>query len=325
LAADLSSEAFAMEIKRVTQEKINQIREDIHRNLPGNDLLNEGLILLNKVANAGDSYHIFNTIHKSIDDLIDWDEDMDESGIWEFYASEPQQQIWKTTQRNIDRYDEAAGYIHSGSDNGVIAVVNQMKQLRKQRDLGKVVPQLNELNGEFNTGYSDLIDQVYAEYQQNSEEQLKVMKQRLADVNFPSSDNQEFSDKIDRCVRNHNDNARRFSDTGAYIQLVSEITPLENDIQNLQRQIDQRSRKLAAAVVVAPPAPKPHPGDEPVVIKPVDVPTQTKISRTVKISDIQSEPWRIQSKDELDQKLQSLRNELEKQLEDINILNVDFK
>ena len=326
LAADLSSEAFAMEIKRVTQEKISQIREDIHRDLPGNDLLNDGLVLLNKVANAGDSYHIFNTIHKSIDDLIDWDEDMDESGVWEFYASESQQQIWKTTQRNIDRYDEATGYIHSGSDNGVIAIVNQMKQLRKQRGLGKVVPQLNELNGEFNTGYSDLIDQVYAEYQRNSKEQLKVMKQRLADVNFPSSDNQEFSDKIEHCVRNHNDNARRLSDTGAYIRIVSEKTLLENDIQDLQRQIDERSRELAAKVVATPPAPKPGPKDnEPFPIDPVDESTQTKISRTVKISDIQSEPWRIQSKDELDQKLQSLRNELEKQLEDINILNVDFK
>lgn len=329
---DDSTEQLANNIKDSTRNFLNDnigelIRQQKELQGPGDDLLEQAQKELQSIANASDSDRIFGLIENKIDDLEDWNDDMDDRGIREFYASKEQKKIWKRTKDYLVKYADAEGLV--GSDNGLKTTVEEMRAKLANANVSKIIQPLKKLNEQFMDEYSDLIDDLYDNYQKFSQERKQTLQQRLADANFPDKYADSINTAIEATFATHDQKAKEDSDVGRYMQLTGEKQALDRSVDQIQQQIDDTSARLTRETQVTHNEVKAITPGTPDEVKPVDfqpvAPVKVKKTKTLLISELESQSWRITDQVELDAYLADLKNKLQGKLKDYDIVNVDFE
>lgn len=335
LTESKSTEQLAENIVEQTGNKLRELNDynNSFKQGPGQTLLRQGIDLLTPIANSKDnSERIFTLISTHLDDLEDWLEDMDEDGITDFYHSDSQQKIWRRSQDYVNRYELAKGFIDS--DSSVHRTVESIENNLKKQNISSVIPQLEALNENFANEFSDLVDQLYQNYQKQSADNEKTLLQRLADANLPSPEAVKLEEKIKQKFSFNNKAAREKSGSGKYTELNDQIQLLNRDVNFLQRLIDQTSQRVAEEIRKQQLAVEQQ---EQISSRENDDKQASSISeaqaqvvhvkrvKSVKISELESQSWRITSQDDLDNYIDKLKKQLKNELNKNDIVNVDFK
>lgn len=330
LADNDSTEQLAAKIVTTTKERINELNgfDDFPQG-PGKALLDHGIELLKPIANSGNnSERTYGLIDKHLDELKDWLEDMDDNGISDFYHSDTQKSVWRRSLDYMDRYNLAKGFIDS--DNTVHKTAQTIKENLKKQNISRVVPQLEALNQDFATQFNDLVDELYRQYQDKSENYLQLLKQRLADANFPEQTANKLQQRIQDRIAKDNQIAEQKSNDGKYTELNDQIQLLRRDADQLQREIDETSQQIARDLrrkqELAEQATKNDPSERPHPVKsPPHEAVHTKRVKTIKISDLEGQAWRITSDSDLDSYINQLKQSLQREIDSNDIVNVDFR
>lgn len=325
-----SSEGIAQGIVQVTREKITELKEyklKVQQG-PGFDLLDQGIDLLKRIASDDDSERIFKLISQKIDDIFEWDQDMDANAIYDFYQNEESQRIWKTSQKYVKRYEVAAGFITAG---GVQKTVEQLQVRLNKRNVKNISTELRALNEQFINEFSNLVDELYVKYQTESQRSREVLLQRLADASFPAADDDQMQGQIEETFNSRDKKAQEKSEVGDYTGLNTQLHFLSQDADNLQKTLDAKSQEIARreeAARQAELAKQTPKTPDPVAVKPTPKPqpqVHVKKVKSVRIGQVNQNSWRITNQAELDQYLDQLRQQLTQELADNDILNVDFR
>ena len=283
---------------------------------------------MKRIASDDDSERIFKLISQEIDDIFEWDQDMDANAIYDFYQNEESQRIWKTSQKYVKRYEVAAGFITAG---GVQKTVEQLQASLKKRNVGQALLELSSLNEQFINEFSNLVDELYAKYRVESQRSREVLLQRLADASFPADDNDQMQARIAQKFNFRDKQAQEKSEVGDYTGLNTQLQWLSRDADDLQKILDAKSQEIAQReeearqAELAKQTPK---TSDPVAVEPTSKPqpqVRVKKVKSVRISQVNQDSWRITSQAELDQYLSQLRQQLTQELADNDILNVDFR
>ena len=253
---------------------------------------------------------------------------MDDNGISDFYHSDTQKSVWRRSLDYMDRYNLAKGFIDS--DNAVHKTAQTIKESLKKQNISRVIPQLEALNQDFATQFNDLVDELYRQYQDKSENYSQLLKQRLADANFPEQTANKLQQRIQDRITRDNQIAERKSNDGKYTELNDQIQLLRRDADQLQREIDETSQRIARDLrrkqELAEQATEYDSNERPHPVKsiPHEV-VHTKRVKTIKISDLEGQAWRITSDSDLDSYINQLKQSLQREIDLNDIVNVDFK
>lgn len=340
LTESKSMEQLALLIVDKTDEKIRELNEyqNAFKQGPGQEILERGVTLLKPIADSkNDSGRTYSLITQRLEDLEDWLSDMEDNGIIDFYDSEVQQKIWLRTQDYIDRYKLAKEFIDI--DSPIHRIVLEMKAILGKQNIGLVIPQLKTLNEAFLKEFSELLDRLYSRYTKLSDSYQKVLLQRLADANLPSEESASLKQKIEESFDTRNKIAKHKSDKGSYTELNDQIQLLNNDVNSLQTKIDQTSqfivkhfkeKQLATKQDLDDSRPQPNlslgVGNQQIEEKVItDKRAGVKQTKTVKIYDLEKQPWQITCQQDLDNYVELLKNHLQSELDSNDIVYVDFR
>ncbi|WP_125762723.1 BREX system P-loop protein BrxC [Companilactobacillus hulinensis] len=306
------------------------LREDSY--YPGQDILQTGRDLiqpLNRSRQGGlDSDAYFKYISDKKDQLLDWSDDMDEYGIREFYKSTNQKAIWKNAQGKLNIYDNSKEFF---KHNEVKQIVDKISNIiNSNRPQGKV-QELNTLVTDFNNAFM-------VEFEASLHDTKGIINANRNDALEYAAKNDasdDFDDKIngifDQLIKNAED-SNTLNDVVAIFpaaagtrksvmldQIDAFVAKREADnIQRLEVKVDNKdvSEEKGTSSSV----------DTTKVTVKDPVPTVTpKQVKHININDLSiSRSWRIQNEEDIDVKLELLKKELLKQLQNNDSVDIEL-
>lgn len=335
-----SNEQLAEAIKHECEAKITELRGYQHIVGPSTNDLDDGINLFSKIVRAEDSEKIFAIISKTLDDFYDWDEAMEDKGLYEFYRSEDKQNIWQRAIANKKRYEGVAGFVEK--DNGTKKIVEDINAELNKTNISKVIAQLKILNENFITKFSELIEEQYQKYAEDSNRYAALLKERLTDSGLPGDYSAKLEEDINNTLSSIDSEAKAASEKGDYIKLINQNKYLERAVEELQDQIDQTTQKVADIARKQAqkvnemtkqedeqPASSNESNDNVSTVSSTPAPAKPKIqvkrTKSLRITELERESWRITSQEDLDRYLENLRQEITQQLDENDIVNVDFR
>ncbi|NMA84127.1 MAG: BREX system P-loop protein BrxC [Epulopiscium sp.] len=294
---------FNKSVKDMKDELIYTLDKYKNRNYPGKDRIDEGIQLIQRTLSMDKAIDIFQYVRKQEEDYLDFAEDY--SPIKAFFEGE-QQGIWDKTQSYIDVFEESRSYV---LNEEIESVVKRMEAIFKMSSPYNNIKELPELNNRFLNIYGEILDKELApvkiEINEAEKRVMEVLEQSGLKELFSSKFTQVFQnlmEKAESCKNVAQVNGFRIEADKLKIRFLNEITAEQ---ERRAKQIETRSIEPV--------------GTKPVTMNPV------KRQRNVSIKDINpSNSWQIETKEDVEKYLQSLKESLEKEIEEGTILNIEF-
>lgn len=337
-----TSEQVANRIQKWTKNYVERLKNlsnkkyDTNTPYPGHALLHEGIELLSKISDAKDSDRVFYYISKDLDEMEDWHDDLEDKAILEFYGSleskNTQQEIWDRSKKYSERFELSKTFINNDE---LKEIAEKIKNELTNDNFANSISELKDLNEQFADKYNTEIQNAYDSTMEYLNRTETILRGRVSEANFPQRDRQNLYAQMDQIFITLRQQANNFSNSdqnNAYISLIGlknditkESNMLKYDIGAISRRIADEAREKAqeAKKVQEPIATQEKqevvPEQEPVI------PVQ-KISVSKDIDDIvKISSWKITNEQDIDRYLQELKQQLEQELKDTDILNIDFK
>lgn len=329
LSESNSTKQLAMKIAEETNLKVEELKGyDSFKGGPDQLLLEKGINLLEPIAHSkNDSNRTFSLIFNNLNKLENWLKEMDDNGVVDFYNSDVQQVVWKHSQRYIERYRQAREFINE--KNKVHDIEKEIEDQLNKENIGSVIPMLKVLNQNFADEFNNLIDQLYSKYEVKSKKSLNLLLQRLADANLPENEEKMLKQAIKGKFELREQAAKKSSNEGNYTDLNSQILLLDSDFDSLQQKLDQTSQQIAQQdknqIFLADPKIQSVNLNEHDQQNKNTFSAKVKRTKSMKICDLEKESWRIANQKELNIQIDKLRDKLQKELDNYDIINVDFK
>lgn len=344
-----TSEMIAESIKNKTVSLITKLTSLLNKKYsadtpyPNHQLIEKGITRLKLVASK-DSDTIFQYISENLPSYEDWYDDMEDRSVFEFYGDanktvSDQQKIWNRSKSYLDRYNAAENFIQNES---LKAITQKINENLKNDNFGRAIPQLSKYNSEFAAEYNDVIQKLYDDVNAKIADVQSTLLSRLREANFPLNIQEKLNKQIKAAFTQISNNAQNYSDsaeTNAYIRLYGLIGEIDSKRKELQIAINNTSTALAqqreqeenakkAANDYQDESPVSSTEDEKdnntTQIAQVSV-VKTKVTKSLGISDVVKEDsWHITSQDDLDKYITELKTKLERELDNTDILNIDF-
>lgn len=296
---------FNQSASRMVDDLRNRLMEYRSGNYPGEKIIKDGIHLIQKTTTMNKAMDVFQYVKKHEDEYLDFAEDY--PPIKAFFEGE-QQGIWDKTQNFLSIFDESKSYV---LDEKVESVVKRMESISEMSSPYNNIKELPELNERFLDTYNEILDKelapVLIEIENAEKRVMDVLKQSGLEEVFSNRFKQSFDSLIERAKSCNNVakvNGFRIEADRLKIRFLNDIT----------REQDRIAKEKADAAKEVEGKELPQR-----VVRPV------KRQRILSIRDLNvSNSWRIETKDDIERYLQSLKEKLEDEITENTILNIEF-
>lgn len=280
---------------------------------PGRNFLENGQKLIQPLLAQHDPERFYDLIAQKKDDILDWNDDMLDFGIDEFYQSETQQEIWEAAHKKLAIYQDSEEFL----------VGHQIKQLNDQiqaimtlnKPEGKM-QELKALNTQFNDAYTQEFDSGLVE--------VKTFVQTEKTTTMRYSQEREvvedYAHQIDREFDTLTQNAEKAPTLNSLYIIEQQATMRRKNItqaidrkiaQRLKAQQEQLKQKNDSQEGTTPSSDQPAtPSTPKVEVKPV-APREVHV-QTLGIE----QTWQLENSADVDAQLERLRKELLEKLQE---------
>ncbi|WP_449290976.1 BREX system P-loop protein BrxC [Oscillibacter ruminantium] len=283
---------------------------------PGKKAVDSGKKLLTTVLQQTNPLEFFKTVAGMSEDLIDFAYDYDP--IKAFFGGE-QKTIFERALDMLAIYDDSKTYI---VDTDLESVVAQMRTIIGKAEPYNDIPKLPELREQFMKAYMKVLQvqeaPVYAAIDEARTRTLEVLKEKP----YASEKKDKYIELFVE-IREESSHCNNVSRLRSYadraealkLRLMNEMDQLDVALAKKAAEEEERKRKEAEqrgetpVAPVAPVAPQPKP----------------KKKKNVGIKSVAlTSSWRIETEEDIDKVLATLRQNLKAQLEEDTIINVEF-
>lgn len=167
---------------------------------PGQDVLQTGRDLMTQLLAQKDTDRFYDLISRDREDLLDWQDAMDDDGIGEFYQSETQQEIWESGHTQQVVYERSQKFV---TGTTVKELIEKINALMKRRPQGQIKP-LKELVDQFRDAFSAEFDTGLGRAQQDIQNEQAAAETYCEDNQLAT----EFGPRIQREFNSLLDDAR---------------------------------------------------------------------------------------------------------------------
>lgn len=283
---------------------------------PGKKAVANGKKLLTTVLQQTNPLEFFKTVAGMNEDLIDFAYDYDP--IKAFFGGE-QKTIFERALDMLAIYDDSKTYI---VDTDLESVVAQMRSIVGKAEPYKEIPKLPELREQFMKAYMKVLQvqeaPVYAAIDEARTRTLEVLKEKP----YASEKKDKYIELFVE-IREESSHCNNVSRLRSYadraealkLRLMNEMDQLDVALAKKAAEEEERKRKEAEQRGETPPVP----------VTPIVPPQKPKKKKNVGIKSIAlTSSWRIETEDDIDKALATLRQNLKAQLEENTIVNVEF-
>ena len=309
--------------QRYAQNTINEILrlESQYQNhkYPGKKVLDTGKKLMQSVIQIQSPLEFFQYVSRNREDYYDFAEDYEPVKV--FFNGE-QVQIFTRALDMLAIYDDSKTYI---VDEELEKIVAEMRQITRQDKPYPNIPKLPELRTKFMEAYRKILEREEKPVL-DAIDQAKARVMEVLDTKKYASEKKsrysslflEIREGAEKC--NNVSSLRSFADKAdaLKIRLMNEMDALDRQIayQNLlaaQKAAEEATRKAREE------------GKEVTPVVPDPEPVKIKKTKNVTIKNMtNTSSWRLESEQDVDKYLATLRRSLLKELEGTDIVNVEF-
>lgn len=283
---------------------------------PGKKAVDSGKKLLTTVLQQTNPLEFFKTVAGMNEDLIDFAYDYDP--IKAFFGGE-QKTIFERALDMLAIYDDSKTYI---VDTDLESVVAQMRSIIGKAEPYNDIPKLPELREQFMKAYMKVLQvqeaPVYAAIDEARTRTLEVLKEKPYAADKKDKYIElfvEIREESSHC--NNVSRLRSYADRAEALKLrlMNEMDQLDADIAKKVAEEEERKRKEAEKRGETPPVP----------VTPIVPQPKPKKKKNVGIKSVAlTSSWRIETEEDIDKALATLRQNLKAQLEEDTIVNVEF-
>ena len=306
--------------QRYAQNTIYEIeRLEVHyeqHHYPGKRVLSSGKALMQSVVQIQSALDFFTTVSKKQDDFFDFAEDYEP--IKTFFSGE-QSTIFARALDMLAIYDDSKTYIVNAELEDIVA---QMRSITRQEKPYANIPKLPELRERFMSCYGEILQQESAPVLDSIDQAWKRVLEVLSTKDYNDQKRtayfekfQEIRDGATHC--NNVSTLRSYADKAdaLKLRLLNEMVEFDNKLA--KQKAEEAARRQAEEAKQSG-----NPASEATV-----APAPVKIRKTKNVSIKMmtgTASWRLESKEDIDRYMDSLRKSLEAQLDEDTIVNVEF-
>lgn len=288
-----------------------------HKTLyPGRKVVESGFTLLRTITQLTAPSEFYPRLLKDRDDLLDFAEDYEP--VKAFFGGE-QKKIFDDALRLMKIYEESKSYIVNEAVETSVASIQVI--LRNQKPY-KDIPRLPALLDTYRDAYMKVLDETEAPVLASIEEELarvmEVLDTKTYKQQYSGIFHRQFADLIAKAEHCNNITIlRSYSDQANAVRM------------RLLNQMDKLDAELAreAAEAIKKKTEETETAGKPYMAREAQVPyaAKPKKKKNLPIKTVtQTSSWRIESKADIDNYVETLRRRLEQELEDETIVNIEF-
>ena len=297
--------------QRFAQNKIDEIErlevKYTQYSYPGRKVLSIGKNLMQSVIQIQSAIEFFTTVSRKQDEFLDFAEDYEPVKV--FFSGE-QSVIFARALDMLAIYDDSKTYIVNAELEGI---VEQMRSITRQEKPYSNIPKLPELREKFMSCYGDILQQQSAPVFDSIGQAMKRVLDVLSTKEYNDKKRaayiekfQEIKEGAEHC--NNVSTLRSFADKAEALKL------------RLLNEMDEFDNELAAQKAEAEGAKQAASADK------VDgAPVKIRKTKNVSIKMMTgTASWHLESKEDINKYIDSLRKALEAQLDEDTIVKVEF-
>lgn len=319
-------DSIMRDFKRLSSNMLNEMDklEVYYRqyNYPGKNVLDSGKRLLQSVIQINGALEFFSHISKYRDTFFDMAEDYEP--VKAFFGGE-QQNIFMRSLDMLAIYEDSKTYI---VDSELEEVVEKMRAILKQDKPYKNIPKLPELREKFTSCYTNILDDqlkpVKDSIRQDRDRVFEVLNTKSYRDEKSSRYAKAFDELMDGVSECNNvSTLRSFADKAEALKLrlLNEMTAEDNRIAlevAKRLRLEQEKRKEEAK----------QRGDEvkaETFIEDDKTAFKVRTTKNISIKTVaKTASWRLESREDVDKYLASLRENLLKEINEDIIVNIEL-
>ena len=225
--------------------------------------------------------------------------------IDKFFAGE-QKNIWDESVKLYEKYIVSKNYF---SNEEIEQIVREINKILNDKKPYNKIKDLNELNKKFTENYN----QILSERRNPILDKIKEIKEITLERLYTENDElkEKFTKKVEESFSEILKNAEKSEN-------IREIETFDKEASNLKSKLldefEKQEEEIRANLKT----------DDAVEESPA-IPIRIKKPKVIGIAKINKDRvWKIQSKEDIESYLEKLRKKLEKELEDSEIVEVEF-
>ena len=319
-------DSIMRDFKRLSSNMLNEMDklEVYYRqyNYPGKNVLDSGKRLLQSAIQINGALEFFSHISKYRDTFFDMAEDYEP--VKAFFGGE-QQNIFMRSLDMLAIYEDSKTYI---VDSELEEVVEKMRAILKQDKPYKNIPKLPELREKFTSCYTNILDEqlkpVKDSIRQDRDRVFEVLNTKSYRDEKSSRYAKAFDELMDGASECNNvSTLRSFADKAdaLKLRLLNEMTEQDNRIAlevAKRLRLEQEKRKEEAK----------QRGDEvkaETFIEDDKTAFKVRTTKNISIKTVaKTASWRLESREDVDKYLASLRENLLKEINEDIIVNIEL-
>lgn len=279
--------------------------------LPGKKTVANGKALLRAVLQLQGPMEFFKKIHTDRNDYLDFADDYEP--VKAFFAGE-QKKIFEDALKNMHIYDDSKTFIVDEEVETAVAVI---KGILHQEAPYKDIPKLPELLDRFNNAYLKVLQSMEEPVLHAIEDARSRVFEKLGSKSFKNELTPRFLQLFDEI--------RAKADRCNNVAVLKNI-PIEADTLKLRllTEIDKRDEQIARELEKAKKVAEEKPGYEKPEKPPMPAP-KIKKRKNISIKTVNvAASWQIESAQDVDKHLASLRERILGELEEDTVISIEF-
>ena len=306
------TDKMIQEFRRLSNDKITEIENFLKeclssKNYPGKNILENGKKLLRKVLGLKDTKEIFNEILGHKDEYYDFSEDFEP--IEKFFEGE-QKNIWDESVKLYKKYTNSKNYFTNDELEKIAKDINNI--LNNNNPYNKI-KDLNELNRKFNESYNKILAEKRVPVINSVNETREIALNGIA-----YTENTELKEKYTKKIN------EEFGEILVNVEKsenIKEIDSYTNEASNLKSKLLNSFDKQEAETIKIKLEMEKKTRQNPGSLEEIKI----KKPKRIGISEINKDRvWEVRNTDDINSYLDKLKKRLEEELEDSEIVQVEF-
>jgi hypothetical protein len=306
------TDKMIQEFRRLSNDKITEIENFLKeclssKNYPGKNILENGKKLLRKVLGLKDTKEIFNEILGHKDEYYDFSEDFEP--IEKFFEGE-QKNIWDESVKLYKKYTNSKNYFTNDELEKIAKDINNI--LNNNNPYNKI-KDLNELNRKFNESYNKILAEKRVPVINSVNETREIALNGIA-----YTENTELKEKYTKKIN------EEFGEILVNVEKsenIKEIDSYTNEASNLKSKLLNSFDKQEAETIKIKLEMEKKTRQNPESLEEIKI----KKPKRIGISEINKDRvWEVRNTDDINSYLDKLKKRLEEELEDNEIVQVEF-
>ena len=306
------TDKMIQEFRRLSNDKITEIENFLKeclssKNYPGKNILENGKKLLRKVLGLKDTKEIFNEILGHKDEYYDFSEDFEP--IEKFFEGE-QKNIWDESVKLYKKYTNSKNYF---SNDELEKIAKDTNNILNNNNPYNKIKDLNELNRKFNESYNKILAEKRVPVINSVNETREIALNGIAYTEdtelkekYTKKINEEFGEILVNVEKSEN---------------IKEIDSYTNEASNLKSKLLNSFDKQEAETIKIKLEMEKKTRQNPESLEEIKI----KKPKRIGISEINKDRvWEVRNTDDINSYLDKLKKRLEEELEDSEIVQVEF-